>query len=106
MPMNESTARSILRLVAIVTILIGAVHSAQSGLAWILFEGPIGPSIYVAEEEFLRPVRFSLYQDLVVLVGGYLLWAVSSLLARHVADCDAAQLDAGDDGTSGRSSAS
>lgn len=89
--MTEALARSILRLTALVTILVGTIQSGQSALNWLLFEMPIGPSIYVPEEDFVRPLRFGFFQDLVVVVCGFIFLALSSVLARLVAGRIAAQ---------------
>jgi len=62
-----------------------------------MFKMPVGPSIYVPEEDFFRPVRFGFFQDLVVLVCGFVLLALSSVLARHVAGRIAPQQDAAAD---------
>ena len=89
--MTEALARSILRLTALVTILVGTIQTAQSSITWFMFKMPVGPSIYVPEEDFIRPLRFGFLQDLVVLACGFIFLALSSVLARDVAGRIAAQ---------------
>ncbi|MCC6781490.1 MAG: hypothetical protein IT457_01510 [Planctomycetes bacterium] len=95
--MTESQARSILRLTAIATILVGTIQSAQSAITWLMFQMPVGPSMYASEEDFVRPLRFGFFEDLVVPVCGFVLLAFSSGLARYVARRNSAQQAPGAD---------
>jgi hypothetical protein len=83
--MTEPLARSILKLIAIVTVLVGSIQTAQSLVSWAIFNDPVGPSIYVSHEDLVFPIRMGVFLYVVIIVLGFLLLALSPLLARHVA---------------------
>ena len=87
--MSEQLARSILKIIGIVTVLIGAIMTAQSLYAFVYVDEPKSVSAlgtYISVEGVFGDVaRAAIICNAVVMLMGFLLCALSPALARYVA---------------------
>ena len=86
--MTREQARSILRIIGIVTVLIGAIMTAQALFAWAKFPDEVifsGVGRYVPVEGMGGDVpSLTVMSNSLIIVFGVLLCALSSTLARLV----------------------